>query len=87
MVYTPILFHKIGSLVCLHLPLPWWLSYLMTAPPTVASLPATALHVCLCLVPFHQAFSDYQLQQMTSNFIDQFGFNEDEFAEQDERVE
>ena len=41
----------------------------------------------LCLVPFHQAFSDYQLQQMTSNFIDQFGFNEDEFAEPDERVE
>ncbi len=46
-----------------------------------------ALHLCLCLVPFHQAFSDYQLQQMTSNFIDQFGFNEDEFAEQDDRVE
>ena len=34
-----------------------------------------------------QAFSDYQLQQMTSTFIDQFGFNEDEFAEQEERVE
>ncbi|CAH1799356.1 unnamed protein product [Owenia fusiformis] len=31
-----------------------------------------------------QAFSDYQLQQMTSNFIDQFGFNEEEFAEQEE---
>lgn len=35
----------------------------------------------------HQAFSDYQLQQMTSNFIDQFGFNEEEFAEQEEKIE
>ncbi|CAL1543575.1 unnamed protein product [Lymnaea stagnalis] len=34
-----------------------------------------------------QAFSDYQLQQMTSNFIDQFGFNDEEFAEQDEKIE
>ncbi|XP_064618233.1 serine/threonine-protein phosphatase 6 regulatory subunit 3-like isoform X3 [Liolophura sinensis] len=34
-----------------------------------------------------QAFSDYQLQQMTSNFIDQFGFNEEEFAEQEEKVD
>lgn len=33
-----------------------------------------------------QAFTDYQLQQMTSNFIDQFGFNEDEFAEQEDNV-
>lgn len=32
----------------------------------------------------HQAFDDYQLQQMTSNFIDQFGFSEEEFAEQEE---
>lgn len=32
-----------------------------------------------------QAFSDYQLQQMTSNFIDQFGFNEEEFGEQEEK--
>lgn len=35
----------------------------------------------------HQAFSDYQLQQMTSNFIDQFGFNEDEFGEHEEKTE
>lgn len=35
----------------------------------------------------HQAFSDYQLQQMTSNFIDQFGFNEEDFAEQEEKIE
>ncbi|XP_032869271.1 serine/threonine-protein phosphatase 6 regulatory subunit 3-like isoform X1 [Amblyraja radiata] len=33
-----------------------------------------------------QAFSDYQIQQMTSNFIDQFGFNDEEFAEQEESV-
>lgn len=34
-----------------------------------------------------QAFSDYQLQQMTSNFIDQFGFNEEEFQEQEEKAD
>ncbi|CAG5118802.1 unnamed protein product, partial [Candidula unifasciata] len=34
-----------------------------------------------------QAFSDYQLQQMTSNFIDQFGFNDEEFAEQDDKID
>ncbi|KAL5010453.1 hypothetical protein ScPMuIL_012758 [Solemya velum] len=34
-----------------------------------------------------QAFSDYQLQQMTSNFIDTFGFNEEEFAEQEEKID
>lgn len=34
-----------------------------------------------------QAFSDYQLQQMTSNFIDQFGFNEEEFGEQEEKTD
>ncbi|XP_072128178.1 serine/threonine-protein phosphatase 6 regulatory subunit 3-like isoform X1 [Mobula birostris] len=33
-----------------------------------------------------QAFSDYQVQQMTSAFIDQFGFNDEEFAEQEESV-
>ncbi|KAM9659606.1 serine/threonine-protein phosphatase 6 regulatory subunit 3 isoform 3-T7 [Trichechus inunguis] len=31
-----------------------------------------------------QAFSDYQMQQMTSNFIDQFGFNDEKFADQDD---
>ncbi|XP_052810204.1 serine/threonine-protein phosphatase 6 regulatory subunit 3-like isoform X3 [Mya arenaria] len=34
-----------------------------------------------------QAFSDYQLQQMTSNFIDQFGFNEEEFGEHEEKTD
>ncbi|XP_078664242.1 serine/threonine-protein phosphatase 6 regulatory subunit 3-like isoform X14 [Branchiostoma floridae x Branchiostoma belcheri] len=33
-----------------------------------------------------QAFSDYQMQQMTSTFIDQFGFNDEEFADQEENV-
>lgn len=32
-----------------------------------------------------QAFSDYQLQQMTSTFIDQFGFNEEEFIGPEEK--
>ncbi|KAG9352443.1 hypothetical protein JZ751_020857 [Albula glossodonta] len=31
-----------------------------------------------------QAFSDYQMQQMTSNFIEQFGFNDEEFTDQDD---
>ena len=39
------------------------------------------------LICVYQAFSDYQLQQMTSNFIDTFGFNEEEFAEQEEKIE
>ncbi|XP_070545251.1 serine/threonine-protein phosphatase 6 regulatory subunit 3-like isoform X8 [Ptychodera flava] len=33
-----------------------------------------------------QAFSDYQMQQMTSNFIDQFGFNDEDFGDQDDNV-
>ncbi|KAA0715199.1 Serine/threonine-protein phosphatase 6 regulatory subunit 2 SAPS domain family member 2 [Triplophysa tibetana] len=28
-------------------------------------------------------FSDYQIQQMTANFVDQFGLNDDEFGEHD----
>ncbi|XP_063099758.1 serine/threonine-protein phosphatase 6 regulatory subunit 2 isoform X4 [Cavia porcellus] len=32
-----------------------------------------------------QAFSEYQIQQMTAHFVDQFGFN-DEFADQDDSV-
>ena len=34
-----------------------------------------------------QAFSEHQLQQMTSNFIDQFGFNDEEFVEQDDKID
>lgn len=34
-----------------------------------------------------QAFSEHQLQQMTSNFIDTFGFNDEEFVEQDDKIE
>ncbi|XP_041716111.2 serine/threonine-protein phosphatase 6 regulatory subunit 2-like isoform X1 [Coregonus clupeaformis] len=33
-----------------------------------------------------QAFSDYQTQQMTANFVDQFGFNDEEFSEHDENI-
>uniref|UniRef100_A0A8C7J4T4 Protein phosphatase 6 regulatory subunit 2 n=1 Tax=Oncorhynchus kisutch TaxID=8019 RepID=A0A8C7J4T4_ONCKI len=32
------------------------------------------------------AFSDYQIQQMTANFVDQFGFNDEEFSEHDENI-
>ncbi|XP_064629583.1 serine/threonine-protein phosphatase 6 regulatory subunit 3-like isoform X2 [Lineus longissimus] len=38
-------------------------------------------------IPFPQDTAMQQLQQMTSNFIDQFGFNEEEFAEQNEHVD
>ncbi|XP_071792089.1 serine/threonine-protein phosphatase 6 regulatory subunit 3-like isoform X2 [Asterias amurensis] len=33
-----------------------------------------------------QAFSDYQMQQMTSHFIDQFGFSEEDFTKQEDNV-
>ncbi|XP_077373120.1 serine/threonine-protein phosphatase 6 regulatory subunit 2 [Festucalex cinctus] len=33
-----------------------------------------------------QAFSDYQIQQMTANFVDQFGFNDDEFTDHDDGI-
>ncbi|XP_039906463.1 serine/threonine-protein phosphatase 6 regulatory subunit 2a isoform X1 [Simochromis diagramma] len=33
-----------------------------------------------------QAFSDYQIQQMTASFVDQFGFNDEEFSEHDENI-
>lgn len=33
-----------------------------------------------------QAFSEYQIQQMTANFVDQFGFNDEEFADQDDNI-
>ncbi|XP_029104457.1 serine/threonine-protein phosphatase 6 regulatory subunit 2-like isoform X2 [Scleropages formosus] len=33
-----------------------------------------------------QAFSDYQIQQMTANFVDQFGFNDEEFAEHEDNI-
>ncbi|XP_060779146.1 serine/threonine-protein phosphatase 6 regulatory subunit 2 isoform X2 [Neoarius graeffei] len=31
-------------------------------------------------------FSDYQIQQMTANFVDQFGFNDDEFGEHNDGI-
>ncbi|XP_043944502.1 serine/threonine-protein phosphatase 6 regulatory subunit 2 isoform X2 [Protopterus annectens] len=33
-----------------------------------------------------QTFTEYQIQQMTANFVDQFGFNDEEFAEQDDNI-
>lgn len=33
-----------------------------------------------------KAFSDYQIQQMTANFVDQFGFNDDEFTDHDDNI-
>uniref|UniRef100_A0A1A7YHK8 Protein phosphatase 6, regulatory subunit 2a n=1 Tax=Iconisemion striatum TaxID=60296 RepID=A0A1A7YHK8_9TELE len=33
-----------------------------------------------------QAFSDYQIQQMTANFVEQFGFHDEEFSEHDENI-
>ncbi|NXM69004.1 PP6R2 phosphatase, partial [Serilophus lunatus] len=33
-----------------------------------------------------QAFSEYQIQQMTANFVDQFGFNDEEFADQEDNI-
>lgn len=33
-----------------------------------------------------QAFADYQTQQMTSNFVDHFGFSEEEISEQEESL-
>lgn len=33
-----------------------------------------------------QAFSDYQIQQMTANFVDQFGFNDEEFTDHDDGI-
>ncbi|XP_050991376.1 serine/threonine-protein phosphatase 6 regulatory subunit 2 isoform X1 [Labeo rohita] len=33
-----------------------------------------------------QVFSDYQIQQMTANFVDQFGLNDDEFGEHDSSI-
>ena len=55
------------------------------------------LCVCVCvpspyIVAFplrcaiRQAFSDYQMQQMTSHFIDQFGFSEEDFTKQEDNV-
>ena len=33
--------------------------------------------------PSFQMFSDYQMQEMSENFIDSFGFQDDEFADSD----
>ncbi|XP_061921692.1 serine/threonine-protein phosphatase 6 regulatory subunit 2-like isoform X2 [Entelurus aequoreus] len=36
--------------------------------------------------PFPNDLSLQQIQQMTANFVDQFGFNDEEFSEQDENI-
>lgn len=33
-----------------------------------------------------QSFSDYQIQQMTADFVDQFGFNDEEFTDHDDNI-
>lgn len=35
---------------------------------------------------FQQVFFDYQIQQMIVNFVDQFGFNDEEFVDQDDNI-
>lgn len=43
----------------------------------------------MILISIHgavQAFSDYQIQQMTANFVDQFGFNDEEFTDHDDSI-
>ncbi|XP_039181282.1 serine/threonine-protein phosphatase 6 regulatory subunit 2 isoform X2 [Crotalus tigris] len=37
-------------------------------------------------VSLQQAFSEYQVQQMTAIFMDQFGFNDEEFSDQDDHI-
>lgn len=38
------------------------------------------------MLVFIQAFVEYQQQKMTSDFVEQFGFSEEEFAEQEECI-
>lgn len=45
-------------------------------PPTLTAAPCST----------SQAFMDFQMQRMTSAFIDHFGFNDEEFGEQEESV-
>jgi len=40
-------------------------------------------HVCSSFI---QAFVEYQQQKMTSDFVEQFGFSEEDFAEQEECI-
>ena len=66
-------------------------------PPLKKQRYACNFCVCVCvpspyIVAFplgcatRQAFSDYQMQQMTSHFIDQFGFSEEDFTKQEDNV-
>ena len=39
-----------------------------------------------CSVLSLQMFSDYQMQEMSENFIDSFGFQDDEFTDSDMNI-
>lgn len=52
----------------------------------MADLPDMTKSCVHCYLFIIQAFSDYQIQQMTANFVDQFGFNDEEFSEHDENI-
>lgn len=52
----------------------------------MADLPDMTKSCVRCYLFIIQAFSDYQIQQMTANFVDQFGFNDEEFSEHDENI-
>lgn len=53
------------------------------ADPSPVSVSASRSPLLLLL---SQAFSEYQVQQMTAIFMDQFGFNDEEFADQDDNI-
>jgi len=40
----------------------------------------------VCVLVFVQAYVEFQQQKMTSDFVEQFGFSEEEFAEQEECI-
>ncbi|KFM73186.1 Serine/threonine-protein phosphatase 6 regulatory subunit 3, partial [Stegodyphus mimosarum] len=66
-------------------------TYVVSGPP-VPSSSTDEDSVDFRDIPFgkessvHLAFSDYQMHEMTSNFVDQFGFNDDEFGDADESL-
>lgn len=67
-------------------------SALVAGPPSSWGVPYKSVGVRSELAPWWhlfclpQAFSEYQIQQMTANFVDQFGFSDEEFADQEDNV-
>uniref|UniRef100_A0A673KVY9 Serine/threonine-protein phosphatase 6 regulatory subunit 2-like n=1 Tax=Sinocyclocheilus rhinocerous TaxID=307959 RepID=A0A673KVY9_9TELE len=53
----------------------------------VGSIFTSKITICksplISILLLTQVFSDYQIQQMTANFVDQFGLNDDEFGDHD----